>query len=67
MFLSVVLVVFFFFFNQAAFCLLFCNSFDQAGAEEEKGIHQAGNQTRRSPRSYFLLWRAESVRSGESL
>ena len=48
------------------YLLCFVISIDQVGAEEEKGVHQAGNQTRRSPRSYFLLWRAESVWSGES-
>ena len=62
-----VLVVFSSFLIRLLFVCCFVNSFDQAGAEEEKGVHQAGNQTRRSPRSYFLLWRAESVRSGESL
>ena len=62
MFPFVVLEVIFFFFDQPAFCLLFfVIFFDQAGAKEEEGVHQAGDQTRRSPRSYFLLWGADGL------
>ena len=35
--------------------------FYQAGAEEQEGLHQARDQTRRSSRSYFLLRRAEGL------
>ena len=39
----------------------FFTFFYQAGAEEQEGLHQARDQTRRSSRSYFLLRRAEGL------
>ena len=59
----------YFFYQAGVFankCLYFFYFFYQAGAEEQEGLHQARDQTRRASRSYFLLRRAEGLWSGRS-